>query len=141
MTWVSMITLTKLQSVQPILFRTGNFASCVTGILSGIILTAAGLWAPIPGRRSLGFHYENATVAFTDHDATSDHPVHRFISNYLGVIDRNPAFAQGANIGFVHYARTAGTRHRLVIQPRGNGIGRRQDGSTNDGGSVSYEWT
>ncbi|KAJ7648780.1 hypothetical protein DFH06DRAFT_1423518 [Mycena polygramma] len=119
----------------------GHFASCVTGIISGLILTAAGLWAPVPGRRSLGFHYENASIAITDHDPTSGHPVHRFISNYYGVLDRNPAFAQGAHVGFVHYAKTAASRHRLVIQPSGTGIGRRQDNSDNDGGSVSYEWT
>ncbi|KAJ7919713.1 hypothetical protein B0H13DRAFT_1868296 [Mycena leptocephala] len=57
----------------------GNFFSCVSGIPSGLILTAAGLWAPIP-QRSLGLYYENATIAITDHDPTSDHPAHRFIS-------------------------------------------------------------
>ncbi|KAK7057687.1 hypothetical protein R3P38DRAFT_3341912 [Favolaschia claudopus] len=120
----------------------GRFASCVTGILSGIILTAAGLWAPVPGRRSLQLHYDNASIAIGDHDPSSDHPTHRFITNYIGVLDRNPTFAQGAHVGFVHYARTGDSRHRLIIQPNNNtGIGRRQDGSTNDGGSVSYEWT
>ncbi|KAK7057686.1 hypothetical protein R3P38DRAFT_3304128 [Favolaschia claudopus] len=119
-----------------------NFGSCVTGIIGGIILTAAGLWAPVPGRRSLHLNYENATIAIGDHDSASDHPTHRFITNYLGVLERNPSFAQGARVGFVHYARTGNARHRLVIQPTNNtGIGRRQDGSTNDGGSVSYEWT
>ncbi|KAF7354255.1 hypothetical protein MVEN_01113500 [Mycena venus] len=120
----------------------GHFGSCVTGILSGLLLTAAGLWAPVPGRRSLGLYYNNATIAIADHDPTSDHPAHRFITNYLGVLDRNPTFAYGANIGFVHYARTAPSRHRLVIQPNNSTeIGRRQDGTDNDGGSVSYEWT
>ncbi|KAJ6584025.1 hypothetical protein DFH09DRAFT_1275069 [Mycena vulgaris] len=119
----------------------GHFASCVTGIISGLIPTAAGLWAPVPGRRSLGFYYDNATIAITDHDPTSDHPANRFITNYFGVLERNPTFAHGARVGFVHYSRTAPSRHRLVIQPNGNGIGRRQDDTTNDGGSVSYEWT
>ncbi|KAJ7084943.1 hypothetical protein C8R44DRAFT_894051 [Mycena epipterygia] len=120
----------------------GHFASCVTGIISGLILTAAGLWASVPGRRSLGFYYDNATIAITDHP-TSDHPAHRFITNYLGVLERNSTVAHGARVGFVHYSRTAPSRHRLVIQPSGNGIGRRQDDTTNDndGGSVSYnEW-
>ncbi|KAJ7658806.1 hypothetical protein DFH06DRAFT_1131096 [Mycena polygramma] len=92
------------------------------GIISGLVLTAAGLWAPVPGRRSLGFPYENASIAITVHDPTSDHPVHRFISNYYGVLDRNPAYAQGAHVGFLHYAKTAASRHRLVVQPSGTGI-------------------
>ncbi|KAJ7824564.1 hypothetical protein B0H13DRAFT_1919088 [Mycena leptocephala] len=100
-----------------------------------------GLWAPVPGRRSLGLNYDNATIAIADHDPTSDHPAHRFITNYLGALERNSTFGHGAHIGFVHYARTAPSRHRLVIQPSGNAIGRRQDNSDNDGGSVSYEWT
>jgi hypothetical protein len=119
----------------------GHFGSCVTGIISGLILTAAGLWAPVPGRRSLGFYYDNATIAITDYDPTSDHPAHRFITNYRAVLERNSTFANGAHVGFVHYARTAPSRHRLVIQPSSTGIGRRQDNSDNDGGSVSYEWT
>jgi hypothetical protein len=126
---------------QLILFAIGHFGSCVTGIISGLILTAAGLWAPVPGRRSLGFYYDNATIAITDYDPTSDHPAHRFITNYRAVLERNSTFANGAHVGFVHYARTAPSRHRLVIQPSSTGIGRRQDNSDNDGGSVSYEWT
>jgi hypothetical protein len=122
------------------LFATANYFSCVFSILSGLFLTAAGLWAPIP-RRSLGLYYENATIAITDHDPTSDHPAHRFISNYLGVLERNPTSAHGAHVGFVHYARTGPSRHRLVIQGPDSGIGRRQDNGVNDGRSVSYEWT
>jgi hypothetical protein len=88
----------------------------------------------------MGFYYDNATIAITDHDPTLDHPAHRFISNYLGALERNPTFAHGAHVDFVHYTRTGPSRHRLVIQGSGNGIGRRKDKSDNDGGSVSYEW-
>jgi hypothetical protein len=123
------------------LLAIGHFASCITGILSGLILTAAGLWAPVPGRRSLGLNYDNATIAIADHDPTSDHPAHRFITNYLGALERNSTFGHGAHIGFVHYARTAPSRHRLVIQPSGNAIGRRQVGLSTGPGPGTNEPT
>lgn len=118
----------------------GHYASCVTGIISGLLLTAAGLWAPVPARRDLGVKFDNLTIPFDQHDPLSDHPAHRFISNYNDVVARNPSFS-GARIASVQYARTAAHRHRLVIIPKSSGIGRRQDNSDNDGGSVSYEWT
>lgn len=120
----------------------GNYGSCVTGIISGLLLTAAGLWAPVPGRKRMAFgaDYEDLTIGFHQLDPASDHPAHRFIANYNGAIARNPTFA-GARIASVTYTRTAAQRHRLVIIPTSSGIGRRQDDSDNDGGSVSYEWT
>lgn len=124
----------------------GNYGSCVTGIISGLILTAAGLWAPVPGgrRRSVKGpfqEYEPLTIGVGQFDPTSTHPAHRFIANYQDALARNPALAEGARVGSVSYLQSADKRHRLVVTPRSNGIGRRQDDSDNDGGSVSYEWT
>ncbi|KAL6955984.1 hypothetical protein U1Q18_044726 [Sarracenia purpurea var. burkii] len=118
----------------------GHYASRVTGIITSILLTAAGLWAPVPGRRSLDFGYQNLTIAMSEFDPNSDHHVHRFISNYQEAIARDPTLALGSRVGYVQYAQTAINRHRLVVIPRGNGIGRRQDNENDDGGSVSYEW-
>jgi hypothetical protein len=126
----------------------GNIGSCITGIISGLLLTAAGLYAPVPAagrrgleRRRLGHSYSNLTLLLGQYDPNSDHPAHRFIGNYQHALATKPELATGARVGAISYAKTGEKRHRLVVIPRSNGIGRRQDDSDNDGGSVSYEWT
>jgi hypothetical protein len=117
----------------------GNYASCVSGIITGLLVTAASLWAPLPFvRREEG--YANLTIGLDQYDPTSSHPAHRFIGHYNNITSQNPNMT--GNVGYISYAKTADTRHRLIVSPRSTGIGRRQGQSDtlNDGSGVSYEW-
>jgi hypothetical protein len=116
----------------------GNFGSCVSGIITGLLLTAAGLWGSVGGGRGVQ-NFDNLTLSMDQYDPTSSHPAHRFIGHYHGLLSQNASMA--SNVGYVSYAQTGDIRHRLVISPRSTGIGRRQDDSVNNGASVSYEWT
>lgn len=118
-----------------------NWRPCLTSLISGLLLTAASHHrAPIPAIRIVPF--EDLIISIDQFDDTSTHPAHLFISNYREVVERDPSFGT-ARIGYIHYVNLGLRRHRLVIQPRSTGIGRRGDKnrSGDDNGSVSYEWT
>lgn len=116
-----------------------KYATCVAGILFGLLFTAAGLWAPAR-RRGLGT-FEALSLPFDQFDDVSTHPAHRFIGHYLDALELHPEFAK-VEIKTVQYNQTAPGRHRLVVQPTSSRLKQRgEDGETDDGNSVSYEWT
>lgn len=126
----------------------GKWFSCVTGIITGLLLAAAGAWAPVPGRRDLGhanrtlevdFSNVNKAAAFNTIDASSTHPADLFVLHYSSLVEAHPEYLN-TKIGYVHY-HNLGTHHRLIISPRQNFRRGDQDGNENDGGSVSYQWT
>lgn len=120
----------------------GKYFSCGFGILGGVLMTAAGLFAPTSRKRFSAENYKNLTISLDQWDASNPHPAQRFLTNYHWSLAADPSRASYP-IGGVHYHNLGSQRHRLIISPRRDRSHKRgdEDGSTSDGENVAYEWT